>query len=306
MSSTSQTVPKDFGIVLHSEKTGTTKWTRNKENEDTKDYITPSEAVRRCRFSLSTLRLWADKGKIRCIRSPGGKRYYYLPDIKEISGFQDTPEEINSIEKIRETICYARVSSSKQRPDLDRQIQYLQEKYPEGKVISDVGSGLNYNRRGLQRLLKRTASGTVGQVVVTYSDRLCRYGIELLETLFERDNVGLVVLCEETSPDQTEELAKDVLDICNYFVAKYNGRKSYQKRKPKEKERFGTEERKERNSSREDFESEEISSTCGATIGSGDKTSLSCSPLSVQPVRKIVLRRRGEGQSVPSEETVTE
>lgn len=109
-------------------------------------------------------------------------------------------------------------------PDLDRQIEFLKERFSEGKSFSDTGSDLNYNRRGLQRLLKRVASGIIGKVVVTYNDRLCRYGLELIEWIFKEHSVELVVLCEDIS-GETEE------------VAKHNGRKTAQYRKLRKSKR---------------------------------------------------------------------
>jgi predicted site-specific integrase-resolvase len=180
------------------------------------DYVSASVARNFCSFSASALRVWADSGKIQCKRTPGGKRFYYLPDIKALAGTKDTT---------RHTICYARVSSSKQRDELANQIQSLTQHYPDAIVISDIGSGLNYNRRGFQQLLTQISTGSVDKVVVTYRDRLCRYGIELIDWIFREHNVELVVLVSEEIQNDRDELSRDVLDICNYFVAKYNSRK---------------------------------------------------------------------------------
>jgi len=211
---------------------------RNAQVADQPDYVSPGVATRYCGYSHTTLRNWSEAGKIRFTRTPGGKRHYYLPDIKNYCGLQEREENKSGPDVPKRTVLYARVSSSKQKPDLDRQIQFLQDSYPDGKVYSDVGSGLNYNRRGLQRLLGEISSGTVKEVVVTYTDRLCRYGLELIEWIFREHSVQLVVLCDEIlSGEGTEEFAKDILDVCNYFVAKYNGKKSGQYRKLRSEKR---------------------------------------------------------------------
>lgn len=186
--------------------------------ENPRDYISATEAIKKCPYSASALRKWADDGKIKVQRSIGGRRSYYLPDILALSGSNNNPNRI--------TVCYARVSSNKQKEDLERQAQLLQTEYKEAKIIKDIGSGLNYQRKGLKSLLKLCAEGKVGTVVVTYRDRLCRYGIELFDWIFQQYNVQLVVLMQKDSEEETKEFSTDILDICNYFVAKYNGRKA--------------------------------------------------------------------------------
>jgi len=170
------------------------------------DYISPSHCRKFCSYSPSSLRNWADTGKIRY--------------IKALSGI---PEAVTPT---RSTICYARVSFSNQRNDLTRQISFLTAQYPQATIIAGIGSGLNYNRRELQQLLAQVSEGTVGKVVVTYRDRLCRYGIELIEWILRENNVELLVLMQEEIQTDTNEFSRDILDICNYFVAKYNGKKS--------------------------------------------------------------------------------
>jgi putative resolvase len=109
-------------------------------------YISASKIKNYCNYSNSSLVNWANQGKISSIRSPGGKRFYSFADITRIS---------NLMIEERKTICYARVSSSKQKEDLVRQVSLLAEMYPNTEIITDIGSGLNYNRKGLQNLLKR-------------------------------------------------------------------------------------------------------------------------------------------------------
>lgn len=81
-------------------------------------------------------------------------------------------------EREKKKVCYARVSSSKQKRDLERQIENLKKHYPDHEIISDIGSGVNYRRKGFQAILERVYSGdNIGEVVITHKDRLCRYGI---------------------------------------------------------------------------------------------------------------------------------
>lgn len=194
-----------------------------------KEYISSIEAQRRYGYSASAFRQWANDGKIKVQRAPGGKRYYHIESLEEKIGIKKSESDCQE----KKTILYARVNSTKQRKDLKRQIEFLQEKYPQGEVISDIGSGLNYNRKGIKKLLKRISVGDISHVAITYPDRLCRYGTELFEWIFEEKGIELLVLCggDEDDEFRTEELGREILDICNFFTAKYNGRKAARYRK---------------------------------------------------------------------------
>lgn len=108
------------------------------------------------------MRRWADSGRIAIVRTPGGKRLYSITDIREI--FRDN-QQTQITQKAK--ICYARVSSEHQRDDLERQIANLRQYYPEYEIISDIGSGLNWKRRGFVALLERIHTGGIEEVVVT-------------------------------------------------------------------------------------------------------------------------------------------
>jgi predicted site-specific integrase-resolvase len=105
--------------------------------------------------------VWANSRRIAIVRTPGRKRLYSISDIQEIFG----DDQQQSAQKTK--ICYARVSSEHQRDDLERQIKNLQQHYPEYEIISDIGSGLNWKRRGFVALLERIHAGGIEEVVVT-------------------------------------------------------------------------------------------------------------------------------------------
>jgi predicted site-specific integrase-resolvase len=198
-------------------------------------YISPYKVREKYDVTSNTLRTWAEEGKIRYtrIREGKGKRLYNVNDIERIFGHK-TPENT----KIK-TICYARVSSDHQREDLKRQLDILKEQYPDGEYISDIGSGINFKRKGFETLLERIHQGDVKQVVVTYKDRLCRFGIEIVEWMLKKTGTELVVLNKLTGSEKsgTDELAEDLLSITTVFVARNNGLRSGKyKRDRKEKE----------------------------------------------------------------------
>lgn len=193
-------------------------------------FISANKIQERFGISSSSLRRWDKEGKIQTIRTPGGFRLYGLHDINKLFNEKLLHEEDIIVKKTK--ICYARVSSDHQRADLERQVQDLRDRCPRHEIIRDIGSGLNYHRRGFQTLLERVHSGNVSEVVVAHKDRLCRYGFELIEFIFKKTDTKLVVLGQRIEEHDTgRELADDLLAICNYFVAKNNGIRSGENRK---------------------------------------------------------------------------
>jgi predicted site-specific integrase-resolvase len=200
---------------------------------DNEEYISPRKITRQFDITSSTLRRWSEEGKIRCLRpnssaERGGKRIYNISDIRKVLG---TTAEI----KTRKTVCYARVSSNHQKEDLERQIEYLKKAYEKTEVIKDIGSGLNWNRTGFKSILDQVYEGNIERVVVTYKDRLCRFGLELVEWIFKKSNTTLVVLCKDNEGEQdlSKELSEDLLAITTVFVAKNNGIRSARYRREK-------------------------------------------------------------------------
>jgi predicted site-specific integrase-resolvase len=192
------------------------------------NYVKCSYIKERFDISHTTLRRWADSGKIRIVTLPGGGQRLY--DYEHFLTLVGAPDHTDTT-VTRKRICYARVSSSHQKEDLVRQIQYLQDKFPDTEIIKDVGSGLNWHRKGIQSLLDQVVGGTVEEIVVTNKDRLCRFGYELLEWLFKKFNCKIMVLNESTDATPEIELSQDVLSVINYFTAKNNGMRSAQNRK---------------------------------------------------------------------------
>jgi len=149
----------------------------------------------------------------------------------------------------RQCICYARVSSQKQADDLQRQVQDLRNAFPNHTILSDIGSGLNFTtRKGFLSLLDRALNGDLEEVVVMHKDRLCRFGIELVEHIFKRSSTKLVVYGASenfnginSSGDDghayNAELAEDLMSIITVFVARHNGRRSAENKKRRREER---------------------------------------------------------------------
>ncbi len=192
--------------------------------------ISIGEAAKEIGVSTKTLRRWTDAGKIRYERSPTGQRRFFLADIKRI-----TPRELSQLDD-RITINYARVSSHDQKADLVRQAQVLEAFSATNgwqfETIQDLGSGLNYNKKGLQKLLKRIMQGDVGRLVLTHKDRLLRFGAELVFAMcaeFETEVVIINKSNEEVTFEQ--ELAEDMIELITVFSARLYGSRSKKNKK---------------------------------------------------------------------------
>lgn len=184
---------------------------------------TTKEACSVLNVSAETLRRWAKDGKIKHSKTPGGQRRY---DLRDYLGTETT-----SGKTTRKRIIYARVSSASQKNDLERQVEHLQEQYPEYQVITDVGSGLNFKRKGLKTLVEYLVRGEIQEIVVTHRDRLARFGFELFELILSQTNPdGEIVVLDDRTTSPEEELANDLIAIITVFSSRLYGLRSHQNR----------------------------------------------------------------------------
>ena len=131
----------------------------------------------------------------------------------------------------KEKICYCRVSSQKQKEDLDRQINLMKYLYPSHRIISDIGSGLNFKRKGLVEIINLGIKNELEELVIAYKDRLVRFGYELIEYILKNhSNANIKILNKSEEKTPTEELTEDILAIMNVYVAKVNGLRKYEKK----------------------------------------------------------------------------
>lgn len=177
--------------------------------------------------SASTLRRWEREGKISSHRTEGKHRLYRLSQFN----ITKTKQSIRD----RKTIAYARVSSHDQKADLDRQKKVL-EMYCAShgwkfELVTDLGSGMNYYKKGLKKLLNAILDGNVGRLVLTHKDRLLRFGAELVFALCEAREVEVVIINAGVDTKFEEELAKDVLEIITVFSARLYGSRSRKNQK---------------------------------------------------------------------------
>jgi len=201
-------------------------------------YITGKEAREILQITTKTLRIWDIEGKISTIRTPSNIRRYSLKDIERIINGGTSPIE-------KQKICYARVSSYKQVDDLERQKDFFRTKFPNHELVTDIGSGINWKRKGLQTLLVRAMQGHISEVVVAHRDRLCRFAFELLEWIFSQSGVKLLVLDQTENQSSESELANDILSIIHIYSCKQMGKRRYKNKKNTSVSNSATEEKNE-------------------------------------------------------------
>ena len=167
----------------------------------------------------NTLRQYADEGKIKAVRLPSGHRRFDVSDLPGATGKDGKGSNL---------VCYCRVSSSKQKDDLVRQVAQMRNKFPGADIVKDVGSGLNFKRKGIRSLLERLMQGDKLTLIVSHRDRLCRFGFELFEWLIDRNGGELMVL-DGTEHSPERELTEDLLAILHVFSCRMHGLRRYSK-----------------------------------------------------------------------------
>ena len=170
-----------------------------------------------------TLRDWDKKGEFKPYYvAPSGHRYYSQEQLNHFLG-------IKGIKPDRKVIGYCRVSSNKQKDDLERQVAnmqtYLLAQGKPFKVITDIGSGINYKNKGLLELIDLISQNKVEKVVVLYKDRLLRFGYELVEYIANLYDCTIEII-DTTEKIEEQELVEDMIQILTVFSAKLQGKRA--------------------------------------------------------------------------------
>lgn len=189
-------------------------------------YFTINKFAKILGVTPQTLRNWDKTGKLTPHHTgKNGYRYYSEEQLNQISGI---------LKKPKITVGYCRVSSHKQKDDLERQIEnvrmYLLAQGKPFEIISDIGSGINYKRNGLEKLLERINNNEVEKVVILYKDRLVRFGIELIEYTASLHGCEIEII-DNTQKTEQEELVEDLVQIITVFSCKLQGKKAHKAKK---------------------------------------------------------------------------
>lgn len=173
--------------------------------------------------SAQTLRNWEKSGKlIPDYKTSSGYRYYSQEQVDAITGNKTNMEN-------RIVIGYCRVSSAKQKDDLERQVQnvkaYLLAQGKPFEIIEDIGSGINYNKKGLLELLQKVIDHKVEKIVVLYKDRLLRFGYELFENIAKSYGTSIEII-DNTEKTEQQELVEDLVQIITVFSCRLQGKRA--------------------------------------------------------------------------------
>jgi len=176
-----------------------------------------------------TLRNWDKVGKLKpSHKGKSGYRYYSQQQLRYYLGLKggDAAE--------RKVVGYCRVSSNKQKDDLERQIEnvktYMIAKGYSFDIVADIGSGISYDKKGLNQLIDMVVASEVEKIVVLYKDRLLRFGYELLETLCSKYGTTIEVI-DNTEKTEEQELVEDLAQIVTVFSCKLQGRRANKAKK---------------------------------------------------------------------------
>ena len=206
---------------------GRIKYKHYKEISLMSKYYSIHEFSKILGVSAQTLRNWDANGKLHPHHtSTNGYRYYSQEQLNRIVNITPALDRI--------VIGYCRVSSSKQKDDLDRQIEnmklYLNAQGKPYEIISDIGSGINYKKKGLKELIKRISQNEVEKVVVLYKDRLLRFGFELVEYIASLYNCDIEII-DNTEELEQQELVEDLVQIITVFSCKLQGKRANKARR---------------------------------------------------------------------------
>ena len=193
-----------------------------------------TEAAKHLGVHPDTLRRWANDGKIKIAgKTPGGQRLFDLAEISQI--IKSPTNRPLQIPQKKLTIAYARVSSHDQKKDLQKQVEQLQlfcaANGWEHEIIQDLGSGVNYNKKGLKNLIKALCNQEVGRLVITHKDRLLRFGSELIFSICSHVGCEVVIINSSEDSSYEEDLTRDVLEIITVFSARLYGSRSHKNKK---------------------------------------------------------------------------
>lgn len=179
--------------------------------------------------SEQTLRNWDNEDRLKPHNvSPMGYCYYSQEQVNHFLGMANTST------KDRITIGYCRVSSHKQKDDLERQVQnmesYLSMRGYQYEIIKDIGSGIDYNKKGLNKLIEMAIQYKIDRVVILYKDRLVRFGYELIENLFKHYQVEIEII-DSSEKIEEQELVEDLIQIVTVFSCRLQEKRAHKAEK---------------------------------------------------------------------------
>ena len=175
--------------------------------------------------SVSTLQRWDRTDVLKSRRTPTNQRYYTDEDLNKVLNLEAETKSK------RKNVGYCRVSTQGQKHNLEKQKEFvsvysLSHGVILDEIYTDIGSGLNYQRKNWSILLKQVEANEIDKIYITYKDRLVRFGYEWFEEFCTSHGAEIIALNQkQTSPE--EELTRDLLSILHEFSERNNDLKKY-------------------------------------------------------------------------------
>ena len=192
-------------------------------------YYSIGEFANKIGKTVQTLRNWDKNGTLKPSHvTVGGTRYYSQEQLNHFLGLK------SKTKKDKKIIGYCRVSSNKQKDDLEQQIEhvktYMYAKGYQFEIITDIGSGMDYNKKGLNQIIDMITNSEVDKIVVLYKDRLIRFGYELIENLCEKYGTTIEII-DNTEKTEEQELVEDFIQIVPVFSCRLQGKRANKAKK---------------------------------------------------------------------------
>jgi predicted site-specific integrase-resolvase len=206
------------------------------QNYENKEFVPIRIASNITGIKEQTLRKLHEENVLKGYRTPANQRMFSvecLQDMCKTANSSKKPE----IKDRRVNVLYTRVSSAKQKDDLERQVKFINEFKRDGidyMLISDIGSGINFNRKGINTILELCLQGIIGEVTIAHRDRLSRFGFELFNSIITKSGGSIRVIDDDKNKSTEQELAEDLLSIVHIYSCKQMGRRSYATKKQRE------------------------------------------------------------------------
>lgn len=178
------------------------------------DYLHIREVRKLLGVTTQTLHNWDKKGQIRTARLPSGARMYHRQDVYDILNGRSTP---SPPPPERQKILYYRTT---RKQNDDPLLSSLQEQFPDHVLVTDVGSGMDWKRKGIQSILESAFSGHLEEVVISYREHLCRFAFDLFEFILMKTGTRLVILDSNQPKNMEQELTDDILSILQVYSQK--------------------------------------------------------------------------------------
>lgn len=185
-----------------------------------------SKVLKILNISRQTLVKYVKNGDIRVVMQTNRQYDYNEEDVYRKAGLSEN----------RVNVVYARVSTPKQKRDLENQAETLinycnANGVKVDKVYKDIASGMNFDRKQFRSMLEDVLNYRISSIYITYKDRFSRISFDMFERLFLEYNCKIIVInkIESTSEDDEKEVFSDIISMLHRFAMKMYSRRRKKK-----------------------------------------------------------------------------